>query len=208
MWRLNSEELSMRNLLNFFKLMGENDTGAHTSLVARVKKKITKNPLCWRTIICAWRCWKKNNSNRPWRVVSYYHRRGLRGDLRKARRYIHGRKATGVFKSREERNNISQCLENLAGLKTGSVSGPSMVTSGTESSWRQINNSVALGSSPIQDLLLMICVMEHRVSLVSLLTAHSWWTWTEHEPEKHFCLSHHIPRYQQQAHWSGWHDSA
>lgn len=44
MWRLNSEELSMRNLLNFFKLMGENDTGAHTSLVARVKKKITKKP--------------------------------------------------------------------------------------------------------------------------------------------------------------------
>lgn len=46
MWRLNSEELHMRTELNFFNRMGENDTGAHTILAARVKKKKEKNLLC------------------------------------------------------------------------------------------------------------------------------------------------------------------
>lgn len=40
------EELHMRTELNFFNRMGENDTGAHTILVARVKKKKQKNLLC------------------------------------------------------------------------------------------------------------------------------------------------------------------
>lgn len=85
----------MRTELNFFNRMGENDTGAHTILVARVKKKKQKNLLCWRAINHVWRCWKKSNSNTPWRAVSYHLKRGLRGDLRKTSTYIHGRKATG-----------------------------------------------------------------------------------------------------------------
>lgn len=95
MWRMNSEELPMKTELNFFKRMGENDTGAHTILVASMKKKKQKNLLCWRAIKNVWRCWKTNNSNGPWRAVSYHHQRGLRGDLRKTTRYIHGRKAKG-----------------------------------------------------------------------------------------------------------------
>lgn len=95
MWRLNSEELHMRTELNFFNRMGENDTGTHTTLAARVKKKKQKNLLCWRAINHVWRCWKKSNSNTPWRAVSYHLKRGLRGDLRKTSTYIHGRKVTG-----------------------------------------------------------------------------------------------------------------
>lgn len=89
-----------------------------------------------------------------------------------------------------------------------SVWAQSMVTSGTESSWRPVNSSATLRSSPIQDILLVMGVMEHRVLLVSLLMAHNWWSWSEHEPAKCFCLSHHIPCYHQQALGSGWHDSA